>query len=251
MVVFTSFIRCNRFIRNYPRFALNYNLKRQYSYESDGKTSVTLLDREAGDLLMISAFNRLGFRLNSGIFIVGPVIMFPKTVLSWNVANDDDVNEDSLSLFQHLEPPVDVLVIGLSDDNSFKSRDKYMDKFNSLQQMKLNFELLTTENAISTYNFLCIEHRYVAAALIPPLKLDVKPPDDFIYNIEEKIKGKDDYFLADDMSQIKGREKEMLKKFDLPPDNSKKMNTRGFFSKMARPKDGQDKDSVDKNEKDK
>ena len=37
-----------------------------------------------------------------------------------------------------------------------------------MRQKGLNIEVLTTENAISTYNFLVEEGRVVAAALIPP-----------------------------------------------------------------------------------
>ena len=37
-----------------------------------------------------------------------------------------------------------------------------------MRQKGINVEVLTTENAISTYNYLVEEGRVVAAALIPP-----------------------------------------------------------------------------------
>jgi len=40
-----------------------------------------------------------------------------------------------------------------------------------IRQSGLNVELLPTEHAISTYNYLCSEVRLVAAALIPPDKV--------------------------------------------------------------------------------
>lgn len=47
---------------------------------------------------------QVGFRLNNGMFVLGPMAIFPKTVLSWNVSGPSDINENSLSLFLHLVP---------------------------------------------------------------------------------------------------------------------------------------------------
>jgi NADH dehydrogenase [ubiquinone] 1 alpha subcomplex assembly factor 3 len=38
--------------------------------------------------------------------VLGPMAIFPRTVLSWNVGSVDDINEDSLSLFCMLEPKI-------------------------------------------------------------------------------------------------------------------------------------------------
>lgn len=42
--------------------------------------------------------------------------IFPRTVLSWNVDTADDITESSLSLFIALEPKIEILVIGVSDE---------------------------------------------------------------------------------------------------------------------------------------
>jgi hypothetical protein len=49
---------------------------------------------------------QVGFRLNNGMYILGPMAIFPRTVLSWNVGSVNEVNEDSLSLFCLLEPKI-------------------------------------------------------------------------------------------------------------------------------------------------
>jgi NADH dehydrogenase [ubiquinone] 1 alpha subcomplex assembly factor 3 len=37
---------------------------------------------------------------------VGPIALFARTVLSWNVSSHEDINEESLSLFTTLEPKI-------------------------------------------------------------------------------------------------------------------------------------------------
>jgi len=40
------------------------------------------------------------------MYVLGPMAIFPRTVLSWNVANVHAVNEDSLLLFCLIEPKI-------------------------------------------------------------------------------------------------------------------------------------------------
>lgn len=89
-----------------------------------------------------------------------------RTVLSWNVGSFRDINEDSLSLFTVLEPKLDILVLGTGDRTNdttlFTTVIKFMRKHN------VNIEILPTEQAVSTFNFLNSEGRYVGGAFIPP-----------------------------------------------------------------------------------
>jgi NADH dehydrogenase [ubiquinone] 1 alpha subcomplex assembly factor 3 len=48
------------------------------SYEGDGKTTVSILNQEAEAGLMINAFSQMGFRLNNGMMVIGPMAIFPK-----------------------------------------------------------------------------------------------------------------------------------------------------------------------------
>lgn len=48
------------------------------SYEGDGKTTVSILNQEAEAGLMINAFSQMGFRLNNGMMVLGPMAIFPR-----------------------------------------------------------------------------------------------------------------------------------------------------------------------------
>jgi len=169
-----------RFTRN-PRFVYNLlphqsrslytpndGIQKQGSYEGPGKTTVAILNEESVGLVnMVDSFALDGFRLNDDTKILGPCVIFPTQVLSWNVSGAEDISEESLALFTILDPKLDVLVIGHGMTKS--SRNPVDPKtILKMRQKGLNVEVLTTENAISTYNFLVEEGRVVAAALIPP-----------------------------------------------------------------------------------
>ena len=99
----------------------------------------------------------------------------------WNVEGAEDITEESLSLFTILDPKIDVLVVGYGDNTPVKGNKK---KFPvdptiilKMRQKGVSMELLTTENAIATYNYLVEEGRVVAAALIPPNHVKLKDQD--------------------------------------------------------------------------
>ncbi|RXG71001.1 hypothetical protein Avbf_11885 [Armadillidium vulgare] len=71
--------------------------------------------------------NLKGFRLNNNFSVIGSMIIFPRTVLSWRVKEAE--------------------------------------------------EILPTEQACYTYNFLVSEGRFVAAALLPPKSLKISVTD--------------------------------------------------------------------------
>uniref|UniRef100_T1HCR8 Uncharacterized protein n=1 Tax=Rhodnius prolixus TaxID=13249 RepID=T1HCR8_RHOPR len=134
-----------------------------------------------------------GFRLNNGMFVIGPMIIFPKTVLSWNVEGDHDINEKSLVLIPLLEPRLDILVIGYG--KTTVDRPKFDELVMNLRRQRkyLNVEVLPTEKAATTYNFVAAEGRFVAAALIPPLEISYYEEDMAL----SKLKRKELYTLED------------------------------------------------------
>lgn len=107
-----------------------------------------------------------GFRLNNNFSILGPIAIFPKTVLSWRIKSIDDINEKSLSLFTILEPKLDVLIIGTGDYPRSRTFDKTILEF--LRKYRLNIEIVPTNQACAIFNFLNAEGRFVGAGLIPP-----------------------------------------------------------------------------------
>lgn len=98
-----------------------------------------------------------------------------RSVLSWNVGTPDDINESTLSLFCILEPKIDVLVIGVGDADVTPSIAKRIMSFT--RKYKINVEILTTESACATFNFLNAEQRMVAGAFIPPTTLRLNEND--------------------------------------------------------------------------
>ena len=77
------------------------------------------------------------------------------------------MNEKSLCLFNVIEPQLDMLVIGL--DMQYPPYAPFLlDVREWLKKSKINAEILPVKHAVSTYNFLAAEGRFVAAALVPP-----------------------------------------------------------------------------------
>lgn len=100
--------------------------------------------------------------------------------MSWNVGNINHINEKSLSLFSVLEPKLDILVIGVGDK---QDNHNYISKLLKIsKQLKIVFEILPTDHACTTFNFLNSEGRNAAAALIPP--------KDFKSNLDEELASK-------------------------------------------------------------
>lgn len=67
----------------------------------------------------------------------------------------------------------DILVIGVGD-NDMKVNPKVIQY---MRQKKINLEILPTERACATFNFLNAEGRCVAGAIIPPTVLRISDDD--------------------------------------------------------------------------
>lgn len=153
------------------------------AYDPDGKTVVNIMNSDEDAPLMIDGYSSLGFRLNNGIFVVGPIAIFPNSILSWNVGNDDDINENSLSLFLNLSPKLDILVVGVSDPMNKKLVVDINRKVHDIIWKKgydrINVEVLPTEKAVTTFNFLNSESRFVGGAMLPPVSYSFTLEDEF------------------------------------------------------------------------
>jgi uncharacterized protein len=133
-----------------------------------------VLSREASVFLQVTSFNHNGFLINNNIRVIGPMVIFPKSVFSWNVGGLEDVNENSLSLFRLIDPKPgifadfnsitnviffihhnfkfqDVLLVGTGDSDSKFGQDvrKWL-----LQNKIPNFEILPTVCAF--FNLLSV-----------------------------------------------------------------------------------------------
>lgn len=156
-------------------------------YDGDGKTIVSIVNEEERQRTLIDSYSRMGFRLNSGLFVMGPVAVFPQMILQWDVVNARDISPRSLSLFWLLEPKIDCLVIGVGDADYLPQMDLKTRLF--LKSKNINVEVLPTSEAVATFNFMNVDYRNVAAALIPPKRnyiySDAEVHDS--YNIKGKL----------------------------------------------------------------
>jgi hypothetical protein len=76
-------------------------------FTGDGfvKTTIEEVDDiDSNTRFQITSFNGVGFQINNTIRVFGPIIIFPKTIYSWNINDFKQINADSLSLFKFLDP---------------------------------------------------------------------------------------------------------------------------------------------------
>ncbi|KAK7101818.1 NADH dehydrogenase [ubiquinone] 1 alpha subcomplex assembly factor 3-like [Littorina saxatilis] len=172
--------RLSRFLVRNVRSSLRASV-RHYDPETGGEeirsTTVTMLSKEDDDYLYVEAYSNVGFKLSNGFRIVGPCVLFPRSILHWAIGGTHELNEDSLSLFPLLEPKLDLLVLGVGDHGA--KYDKSIVRY--LRSNNINVEILPTDQACSTFNFLNAERRIVAAAMIPPTYMNLDRDDEDLH----------------------------------------------------------------------
>lgn len=119
------------------------------------------------------------------------VFSFYRTVLSWNIKGIKEVNDESLQLFSKLEPKLDILILGTGDQTN--DTNLYMNVIKFMRANNISIEILPTDQAVSTFNFLNSEGRNVAGALIPPSKVTTIDDD----SVTTKLKYKKLYEVED------------------------------------------------------
>ncbi|CAH2312761.1 NADH dehydrogenase [ubiquinone] 1 alpha subcomplex assembly factor 3 [Pelobates cultripes] len=127
------------------------------------RTTVTRLERDSPDIMIVDSFSSQGFIIN-GDRVIGPCVVIPKAILQWNVGSYKDISLESLALFHMIVPKIEILVIGTGD------RVERLDPniLKTMRQKGVAVEVQDTANACATFNFLTNERRMTAAALIPP-----------------------------------------------------------------------------------
>ena len=169
--------------------------------------------------LFQSFFDVTLYNLTKSFFMHRPIAIFPRTVLSWNVGSCQDINEASLSLFCILEPKIgqiafcyskikrcsvtskfslfflwwtDILVIGVGDVGQKLNPDV----IRYLRSLKIGVEIMPTERACATFNFLNVESRCVAGALIPPSRVIASESDYFKQKMDAALSQDTNTFLT-------------------------------------------------------
>lgn len=113
----------------------------------------------------------------------------------------EDINEESLRLVSLLEPKIDILILGVGDSDVNPAFTKRVLEF--MRKYKINVEVLRTETACSTFNFLNAENRMVAALLIPPVHLRVNEDDLMKRSNRAKVFELEDDDPFDDIKRLK------------------------------------------------
>ncbi|KAM8866881.1 NADH dehydrogenase [ubiquinone] 1 alpha subcomplex assembly factor 3 isoform 2-T2 [Synchiropus picturatus] len=127
------------------------------------RTSVSVMQREAGSEMLILSYSSTGFNIN-GNRVFGPCAVLPPAILQWNVGSHHDITEESVSLFHMLVPRIEILVMGTGS----KLERIKPPVLALLKKKGIAVEVQDTPNACATFNFLIGERRIAAAALIPP-----------------------------------------------------------------------------------
>lgn len=167
MKPFSSFIGLQIRRKN----VLEISRRKVASYEGYGKATIDIENKtttEEDFVPLISTYSQLGFRLNNKTFVMGPMIIFKKHVLFWNIRGDEAINEKSLEVFFHFEPPLDLLIVGYGDNMNTRNLSK--DIYGTCIKRGVPLELLPSAKACTLYNIVA-QDRNVAAALIPPRKI--------------------------------------------------------------------------------
>ncbi|XP_015588948.1 NADH dehydrogenase [ubiquinone] 1 alpha subcomplex assembly factor 3 [Cephus cinctus] len=165
------------FAKSIIRYIHRSAIIKEAHYEDGGRTILNVLNKKSADGLLIDSCNRMGFTLNSGAFIIGPIVIFPKAILSWDIESSKHMNRDSLCLFSLLEPKLDIVVIGLDNDKYIPNAPFITEAREYLNELQIAVEILPVKKACTVYNFLYTDNVNAAAALIPPVNMETVMQD--------------------------------------------------------------------------
>ncbi|XP_043259206.1 NADH dehydrogenase [ubiquinone] 1 alpha subcomplex assembly factor 3 [Colletes gigas] len=164
MVLNRNLFVTKQLLQNVRQFRYSYSSK-QVSEDPD-KILADGLDLRGHPNNLVTICSPIGFKFNIAKAIIGPVALFPKTILCWNVKNGENINKKTLSLFLVLDPKPDVIVIGLETQYKYS---KILDIKSIFTEHDIRVEIHPVRTACGIYNLLSNEDRYVIAGLIPPL----------------------------------------------------------------------------------
>lgn len=98
------------------------------------------------------------------------MLIFPRSVIGWNIGEAAGINEASLTLFKVIDPRPDIIVLGL--DQKYPRDAPFLVDFERImKELKIKYEIHHVKHACTTFNFLNAEKRYCVGALLPPAEL--------------------------------------------------------------------------------
>lgn len=144
------------------------------AYAGDGKTTVTVLNKDQLNLNLVNTYSASGFRLSNNLFIKGSILLFPLNVYCWNVRRGIEITPESLMIFDIIVPKTKIIIIGYGEPG-----EPYDDRIPLILKKKgISCEMLATPHAVTTYNYLANDAVHVAGAFIPVQKQIIPTADD-------------------------------------------------------------------------
>lgn len=130
-----------------------------------GLSSMDMMNIEEKDgnnkMTTVTGYTKEGFFIN-GAYIHGSIILLKEISLIWkNVQTVNDINLDSVRLIELLNPKPELFLIGTGINPYL-----FPDIQTKFEKIGIAVEVMSTKNALSTFNVLCQEDRLVACALL-------------------------------------------------------------------------------------
>ncbi len=108
----------------------------------------------------VTGYRPGGFRIGS-TWHEGHLLLLPEAVVTWDITSPDALSEASLEALRAVEPPADILLLGLGA----KAPLLPFELRRTLASWGLAVEAMPTPSACRTFNLLLAEERRVVAAL--------------------------------------------------------------------------------------
>lgn len=118
--------------------------------------------QDTPDRIIIEGYED-GYFLISGVWVPGPVLLFPNRYYMWGVIDAAEIKPHTLDIFKVVKPKPSYLIIGTGKYcvNFDKSFYEHFEKF------KIKVDIMPTEEAMIQFNSCNDDELSVAAALIP------------------------------------------------------------------------------------
>ena len=115
-----------------------------------------------GSEILVDTYSKKGFTI-SGVSLIGPVLLLPKAGFYFGPSEMSELTPESLALLQLLDTRIDTLVIGCG-----RQTKRLPPQVRSWSvERDIAIEVLPTQHACATFNFMVSENRSVAAVLWP------------------------------------------------------------------------------------
>ncbi|KAF2077165.1 hypothetical protein CYY_001550 [Polysphondylium violaceum] len=173
----------------------NDESKRYYCKGLSNRGMVEENKGELANVYSIDAYSDAGFSVNK-VLIPGSIAVMPDKLFLWDIHSYKDITAETLALIDLVDPPLEFIILGTGKNIEPIPHDTIL-KIQS--HYKVSVEIMSTFNAIGTYNILAEEGRNIAAFLIPvqPIGSEFRVPH---------LVSKEDYEpkIAIDQAAIKG-----------------------------------------------